>query len=229
MDRTNPADLRASLARWRRRESEARRAWRAARKGTSARSAAFAQLKVAKRMVDRRERQLEALKPKAPTIVDLNLQITQKYGYLGPITAVIGHYTAGPVDDTPEEARSLFRRINDEHARLGWGGAGYHLGVGRDGSIYLLRPITWKGAHTAGANTGHVGIVMHGSTGDEPTAAQAASLRWLASFAHTDAMPKSHRATRRLGDVRWTGHNDWNATLCPGQFKTAYTTKGKRR
>jgi N-acetylmuramoyl-L-alanine amidase len=229
VDRTNPADVSASLARWRERESRYRRNWKSKRKSDPRRAYWLAQLKNAKVMVDRRTKQLEAIRPDAPRIIDLKLEGDKLFGGLGPISGVIGHYTAGPRDTSDDHACDLWRGYHRAHKAKGWGFIGYHLGVTAKGSVVLLRPIGWKGAHTAGANTGHVGVVVHGTTGDQPTAAQAATLRWLAANAHTDAMPASHRAPRRLGDVRWTGHNDWNATGCPGSFKKAYTSKGKTR
>ena len=39
----------------------------------------------------------------------------------------------------------------------------------------------------------------------------------------------AHRQPRDLRKVRWYGHNDLNATACPGSFKTMYVSKGAKR
>jgi hypothetical protein len=233
MNRDDPRAVRVSRNMWAERVARYRRNWKSKPKGDPRRAYWLAQLKTAKAMLARREHQLRSLEqarvPEAPRIVDLDLGGTNLFGPLGPITGVIGHYTAGPRDTSDAHAFSLWRQYHAQHIRQGWGRIGYHYGVTADGTIALLRPVTDKGAHTAGANSGHVGIVVHGTTGDKPTAAQADAIRWLAGNAHTDALPKAHRASRRLADVRWTGHNDWNATACPGGFKRMYTSKGAKR
>jgi N-acetylmuramoyl-L-alanine amidase len=222
------SQLQTSLEHWENVEAWNRPRWRAAKKGTSARTRYYLRLKQAKVMVARRRKQL-AKATGVPKIVRLNAPMEQKFGALGPITAVIGHYTAGPRDKNLADALRLWGQYNAQHRAQGWGAIGYHYGIASDGTIVLLRPIGWKGAHTAGANSGHPGIVMHGTTGDRATEAQARSVRWLAANAHTGRMPTSHRAPKRLDSVKWTGHNDWNSTACPGSFKTVYVSKGQDR
>jgi len=151
------------------------------------------------------------------------------FGPLGPIRRITGHYTAGPRDKNWRHAVQLFRVYHDQHRRYGWGGIGYHLGITTGGDVVLLRRIAWQGAHTGGANSGNLGIVMHGGPRHKPTAAQARTLRWLLANMHTSAMPKSHRAPRSLAGIRVYGHSDFTATACPGQFKTCYTSRGTRR
>lgn len=163
-----------------------------------------------------------------PKIIDPRFKVEAKYGPLGPLTAVIGHHTAGPRDKTDGHAVDLWTKYHAQHKAQGWGGIGYHIGVTSAGSIVLLRPSGLKGAHTAQANTGHLGVVVHGTVGDKPTKAQLRAIRWLCRYAHTSRMPASHRAPVKLDAVRWTGHNDWNATACPGTFKPMYVSKGKR-
>ncbi len=222
------SDVSASLASWRRKEDYRRAKWKAATKGTAARAKWFGLLKTAKWYVARREGQLARLNPKA-RVVRLGAVVDNRFGGLGMITGVIGHYTAGPRDKNDADALRLWRQYHAQHRAQGWGGIGYHYGITAAGSIVLLRPVGMKGAHTAGANTGKVGVVMHGTTGDKPTAAQAEAVRWLAKYAHTEAMPAAHRTPRPLSGVPWYGHNDFNATGCPGAFKTVYVSKGERR
>lgn len=218
-----------SLRSWRNKETYRRRKWKAARKGTAARAKWFGLLKTAKWYVARREGQLSKLTPAKPKIIDLGIEPRGKWGTTGPIRGVVGHYTGGPVDRDDADACAKWRAHSRQHDAQ-WGDKiGYHAGVTRNGTIVILRPAHMKGAHTAGQNTGHIGVVMHGTTGDKPTAAQQAAIRWYVANAHTSAMPERGRVSRDLRTVRWTGHNDWNPTACPGGFKTVYTTKGKKR
>lgn len=220
--------VRKSYATWRERESRYHRNWRSKRRGDPRRAYWLGQLKTAKKMVERRRAQLADLTAR-PRIVDLNLDGVSLWGSLGPINGVIGHYTAGPRDRNDDHAFDLWRQYHAQHIRQKWGRIGYHYGVTSAGTIALLRPVTDKGAHTLGQNTGKVGVVVHGTTGDKPTAAQAKAIAWLSENAHTSAMPQAHRTTRPLRDVQWFGHNDFNATGCPGGFKRMYTSKGAKR
>lgn len=182
----------------------------------------------AERMVARRRRQI-AEKTWRPRIIDLGVSVDALWGALGPLVGSVGHYTAGPRDTSDEDALRLFRLYHAEHRGKGWGGIGYHFGITRAGSIVLLRPAWMKGAHVAGANTGRIGIVCHGTTGDLPTAAQQRALRWLLANAHTTALPKAHRASAPLAELHAWAHNDLNSTSCPGSFKRMYTSKGRTR
>lgn len=174
--------------------------------------------KVRKALMRRRRKQ-------TPKIVDAGLRPANLFGSLGPITAITGHYTAGPRDRNDEHALDLFRAYDSGHRANGWGGIGYHYGITAAGTIVLLRPVSMKGAHVGGWNTGNVGVVCHGTTGDAPTAAQVRAWRWLLDQAHTPAMPVSHRAPVRLRGKALRGHNDWpshTTNSCPGGFKPMY-------
>jgi hypothetical protein len=165
---------------------------------------------------------------KAPKIIDLDLQVANLFGPLGAYVETVGHYTGGPRDTSDSHGAALLRSYHHAHAAKGWGGIGYHYAILRSGTILLLRPTSLKGCHVALHNTGRLGIVMPGTTGDRPTPAQVASYRWLLANAHTAALPSAHRAPVRLADRRVVGHNDLNATDCPGAFKPMYTSKGAR-
>jgi len=138
---------------------------------------------------------------------------------------VIGHYTAGPRDENDADCERLCRAYHQAHLANGWSGEGYHICISRSGTIFLLRPAEFVGAHTLGANTESYGIMMHGTTGDKPTKAQRKTLKWLSNHGHKNLM-KSGKAFRRLSEVEWFGHNDFNPTGCPGDFKPAYVNKG---
>ncbi len=91
---------------------------------------------------------------------------------------------------------------------------GYHIGLGPEGGIYLLRPLRYSGAHTLGYNTGFVGLSVHGTTGDTWTGPQLRALRSALSRFGLQNKPVY-------------GHNDKNATACPGSFKAGYVSKGR--
>ncbi|CAB4896365.1 unannotated protein [freshwater metagenome] len=158
----------------------------------------------------------------APRIVNANLRCDGRFGALGALLGAVGHYTAGPRDTSLSHALALWRQYHAQHIRQGWGGIGYHLGIPATGELVLLRPVGQKGAHTAGANTGRIGIVVHGGPGQRMTDAQRATWRWLKENGHTAAMPASHRLSHKLSGLRIWGHNDLFATSCPGAFESDY-------
>jgi N-acetylmuramoyl-L-alanine amidase len=219
----NTQFLRASLALWRRRlRFRTRRLKAAKRAGVPKRVVHWERLvnDAAKRVGLRRQQLADR---QAPRIVRARLNFENVFGALGPVRYVTGHYTAGPRDRSLDHALDLFAAYHGEHRAKGWGGIGYHLGLTQDGVIVLLRPVRLKGAHVGGWNTGNVGVVCHGTTGDEPTPAQRRAYAWLLQNAHTRAMPRSHRvdlrAAKRMGHNSWSGHE---SNSCPGAFKAMY-------
>lgn len=175
----------------------------------------------AKRMVQRREDQLDRLQPFKPKIVRLNAPMTNKFGALGPTRPGVGHYSAGPRPKTLAEALALFRVYNSQHRAQGWGAIGYMIGLGPGGELILLRPTTWKGAHTAGENSGRIGVVVLGGPGQRMNTDQREALAWLKAYGDTAAMPASHRLP--AGALRnMVVHNDLNATACPGAYEADY-------
>lgn len=143
-----------------------------------------------------------------------------KYGSLGPFIEPLGHYTAGPRDTSDAHAFALDRQYHEQHKAQGWGFIGYHLNITSAGTIVLLRPTRYKGAHVAGHNTGRIGIMVHGSPGQRMTQAQRDTLQWLMDHGHTSAMPESHRFPAKPKQIHV--HNDLNATDCPGDFEADY-------
>jgi N-acetylmuramoyl-L-alanine amidase len=131
-----------------------------------------------------------------------------------PIKACVGHYTAGPIAHTDAEAVRLWWNVRAQHMAQGWSNIGYHIGLGPEGGIYLLRPRSCVGAHTLGYNTGYIGFSVHGTTGDTWTPAQLKAYRY---------------AIKHFGysSLRVYGHNDLNPTGCPGSFKAKYVSKGQ--
>jgi hypothetical protein len=160
-----------------------------------------------------------------PKIIDLKLNF-RPMTEQGGVDKVIGHYTAGPRDKDTKDAIRLCKIYHQAHLNNGWSGEGYALCFTSDGNILILRPAKYVGAHTLGYNTGSYGIMMHGTTGDKPTKAQKRALRWWAENGHK-AIMKNGRTKTKPKDLKWYGHNDFNPTSCPGEFKKTYLSKGK--
>lgn len=152
-----------------------------------------------------------------------------KWGWLGSYVETVGHYTGGARDTSDAHGIAMSRSHHAYHVSKGWGGLAYWIVILRSGNIILGSPSGRRSTHVANGNTGRLGVVMHGTDGDRPTAEQQATFRWLLANAHTSALPESHRAPVDLRNRPVKGHNDLNDTSCPGAFKPMYTSKGKTR
>lgn len=154
----------------------------------------------------------------SPKVVDLAFDKTAVRGLVrqSTIHGSVGHYTAGPLDDSDEEAFELWRRYDAAHKAQGWSALGYNIGVTRLGTVVRLRGVEYVGAHTLNFNTGRVGISVHGTTGDTWTTAQKRGLR---------------KALRKwnLTDKPVIGHHQapGQSTACPGLFLSGYNNKGR--
>lgn len=188
-----------------------------------------------RRAYDRREKyrgklkELYAGRPKIVTREEQGISTTALFGALGSPKYVTGHYTAGPRDESDDHAVELNKRYDTQHRSNGWGGIGYHYCIGQSGTIFCLRDPSEKGAHVGLYNSNNVGVMMHGTVGDEPSKEQKESYRWLLKNAHTDQMPQSGRVKGPLFDCNLKGHNDWpghQSNSCPGQFKPMYVSGG---
>lgn len=157
-----------------------------------------------------------------PKIVKLDLSFRSGMAGQGQIVGVTGHYTAGPRDDSDDEALQLWRTYHAAHLNQGWAGLGYQIGFTRQGTIVLLRPFTVVGSHTLNNNTGRIGASVHGTTGDTWAPPQIAAYKWWLENGHTDAFPSSHRTPKRPRDLQLRVHNDFMATACPGSFESGY-------
>lgn len=176
-----------------------------------------------------RDRNRAGRAPRIITAAQLGLTFQWVFGDRGPITKATGHYTGGPRARNAAEGIRIARQVHAQHRAQGWGGASYDTIDCDDGTLILLNPPRRKSAHVAGANTGNAAFNCPGTTGDAPTEDQAVSFRWYLANAHTRKVPAAHRQPRDLRTVRWLGHNDQNATACPGLFKRMFTTKGASR
>lgn len=170
-------------------------------------------------------------RPKVVTREEQGIDTTALFGSLGLPKYVTGHYTAGPKDSSDEEAVKYNKIYDSMHRANGWGGIGYHYNIARSGTIFCLRDPKEKGAHVGLHNSNNIGVMMHGTIGDKPSAEQKESYRWLLKNAHTGLMPESGRAEGPLLDCNLKGHNDWSgheSNSCPGDFKPMYVSGGTK-
>lgn len=154
----------------------------------------------------------------SPKVVDLGFDRTAVRGLTRQVVVYgsVGHYTAGPIDDSDEEAFELWRRYDAAHKAQGWSCLGYNIGVTREGTIVRLRGVEYVGAHTLNYNTGRVGISVHGTTGDTWTNPQKRALRKALRKWNLHAKPV-------IGHLEAPGQ----ATACPGAFLAGYKNKGR--
>jgi hypothetical protein len=119
-------------------------------------------------------------------------------------TVVIHHSVLYEGDDL-----STMRAIQEQHMDLrGWADIAYHFGVGQSGQVFEGRPLTVRGTHVQGFNTGSVGVVFLGDFSmSYPTSLQFEAGRRLIDW-----------LALRLELTHLAGHSDFNGdTDCPGQ------------
>lgn len=117
---------------------------------------------------------------------------------------IIIHHSALPLTDGPVEIQRLHME------ERGFADIGYQYLIDEAGRLFEGRPLNVRGAHTAGSNTGSVGICLLGNFEEtQPTAAQLNSLHALIK-----ALLLNFKNITSLA-----GHKDFNpdTTLCPGQ------------
>ena len=155
-----------------------------------------------------------------------------------PLQAITVHHTDTPNDD-PDPAATV-RAIYEYHAvTLDWGDIGYHFLIDEAGTVYegrysgddLVPAFNADGKlvtafHTAGYNSGNLGIAFLGTlTGRPPTdAAKQALIRLVkvitrfkgldpqAKITYTNPVNGVQKDVTTVG-----GHRDWLLTECPGQ------------
>lgn len=137
-------------------------------------------------------------------------------GLLGHITALTIHHSAGPRATSKARAMMLNSQYDTMHLREGWGGIGYHFTIDDQGRVYCCRPLTAKGAHTGGHNTGNVGVCFHGNyETDSLTRRQRDTLKWLCSGGFNYLTGASEKNCILRGHREWSGPT--NQTACPGK------------
>ncbi|MFP4321760.1 MAG: peptidoglycan recognition family protein [Anaerolineales bacterium] len=118
-------------------------------------------------------------------------------------TVVIHH----SVEEEADDLATLAFIQNLHRGDRGWADVAYHYFIGKAGTLYEGRPLTVRGVHVGGHNTGSAGVCLLGNfMHQQPTPAQLDAARglvvWLAGF-----LQLTHLA----------GHRAFNAgTLCPG-------------
>ena len=133
---------------------------------------------------------------------------------MGSVTRITIHHegSAKPNNDsTPAQVAATLRLIQSQHRkRMGAGDIGYHFIIDRTGAIWQGRDWAYQGAHTSGANSNNIGVMLLGNFEiQQPTQAQLSSLYSLtASLAR-----KYGLAPQR--DLY--GHSDFCNTKCPGK------------
>ncbi|WP_328363113.1 peptidoglycan recognition protein family protein [Streptomyces sp. NBC_00445] len=165
-----------------------------------------------------------------------------------PLQTITVHHTDTPNAD-PDPAATV-RGIYEFHAITNdWGDIGYHFLIDEAGTVYEGRYSGDDGIpafdpkgnlvtafHTAGFNSGNLGIALLGNlTGQPPTDAAKASLirlikvitrfKGLDPQAQVTFVNPVNGVTKDVNTI--SGHRDWLQTDCPGQ--TMYDLLGEVR
>lgn len=116
------------------------------------------------------------------------------------IDTIILHHSASETA-TPQS-------IHNAHLHNGWAGAGYHLLVRKDGTIYKLRPIKNVGAHCEGHNQLSIGICFEGNFEKEKmTTAQIKAGKWCVKY-----------YTKKYSIKHIHEHKHYMNTACAGKY-----------
>ena len=94
--------------------------------------------------------------------------------------------------------------IHGWHIDRGWSGCGYHIYIDSDAKSWHGRDIESVGAHTAGYNTGALGICLNGLHPSDFSEAQFKELRRIC-----------HEIDKAHNGMRFSEHNDVAAKDCP--------------
>lgn len=122
---------------------------------------------------------------------------------LGTIKYATIHCTA-----TPEGRDDQPKKINDDDIRK-FGTKSYHYIILLDGTLVNNKPLTEKGAHVGGHNTGNIGIAyIGGMTADMKKAKDTRTPRQKAAMkALVETLKKLYP------NIEIKGHRDWSPDL----------------
>lgn len=140
--------------------------------------------------------------------------IPTKMKAMGGVTRLTIHHegSAKPNNDTtPAQVAATLRLIQGQHRkRMGAGDIGYHFIIDRSGTIWQGRDWAFQGAHTSGANSNNIGVMLLGNFEiQQPTPQQLQSLRLI-----TASLVRKYGLNPRK-DIY--GHSDFCNTQCPGK------------
>jgi N-acetyl-anhydromuramyl-L-alanine amidase AmpD len=104
----------------------------------------------------------------------------------------------------------------------GWKDIGYHFLIDRAGTLAEGRPIDQVGAHTAGHNTGTIGVCLFGGFGSAATDNFFDNFTQEQDKALRDVL-KTLSSTYPIKKV--SGHNEYAAKACPSFSVTKWFGK----
>ncbi|MCW2973124.1 MAG: cspA [Thermoleophilia bacterium] len=155
--------------------------------------------------------------------------------YAGKVEGVVIHHTVNTNNYSCASVPAMLRGIQRAHQRSnGWNDIGYNFLVDRCGGVWegrgggIIRPVI--GAHSAGFNTGTVGIALIGTySSSKPTKQQLAAVdklvAWRLDMGHVQASGPMTLIARssdkfavgtKITRKAVVGHRDLFPTACPG-------------
>lgn len=118
--------------------------------------------------------------------------------------------------------REVFEAIDSWHRKKWATGFGYHYLVGNGngvpaGRLVMGRPWKYKGAHCRGNNSDSLGICVIGNFMKNPPKKEQIDklVDFLTSFCAVHGLDPEG-TYKKTGKPIISGHQDWNATDCPG-------------
>ena len=181
-------------------------------------------------------RMLSGVRTRADWGADESLR-TDKPTYASAVKAVVVHHTAGGNDYSPADVPKKIRADYAYHVKArGWSDLGYNVVVDRFGGIWEGRAgglgRATIGAHTAGFNTGTLGVSLLGDmTQQLPTPEAVRAMSRVAAYAAatwrfdprgtvtlTSRGSPRYRSGTAVTLGRVHGHRDTGRTACPGSL-----------
>ncbi|MDO4720458.1 MAG: N-acetylmuramoyl-L-alanine amidase [Peptostreptococcaceae bacterium] len=104
-------------------------------------------------------------------------------------------------------------QIHNQHKNQGWGGAGYHYYIRKDGSVYALRPVLTWGCHCNAKNKNKdgIGVCWEGHYDIETVMEKKQFEAGVALYRY---LMKEYGIP--LSNI--SRHLDWKPTSCPGKY-----------
>jgi hypothetical protein len=121
---------------------------------------------------------------------------------------IVLHHTWSP---TAAQYRGLSTWVSIKRYHMetrGWSDIGYHLGVGSDGTFWILRPLAKTGAHTLNHNAHSVGVCLVGNFDTEDP--------WANGLGACCGLLASVLEAYNLGVQTIHFHREFADKTCPG-------------